>query len=373
MVLSVARVSQTRLLAFFAISIISVSPVWAQQAKQTPPSAGQTSFKNTHAIMPEAAPLPTLKPPVPPSPNTLVQSSNQGQVPRGASNMQQQPASSQTGPSGDSAQPQQTPPGGSTSSLELRPKQPSGAATQPQHAVIGKPGEEMPVMDEPQIDSPDVPLIRDEEADAASAKTLEEVYRRNREERGRFTSAGYLLQVLGGLSIILGLIFLTAKYLLPKLKDMLGYRNASAAPSQKLTAQDLEASNKSRTSLMGALLGTGHKPDVKPQVISRTRLSPNKEIHVVQIGNRQLVIGSTAQQMTLLSEMNPDQNFNDGSGAIETKGNEDSKPSEIRAVYEKYLTRSNRPVGGHVTPTLPDREEVVLLDDYEDHFPPTSH
>jgi hypothetical protein len=115
-----------------------------------------------------------------------------------------------------------------------------------------------------------------------------------------------------------------------------------------------------------------------PRIVSRTRLSPTKEIHVVQIGQRQLVIGSTAQQMTLLTELLPDSES--VSPSVPVSPPVEHVTSTIphpalssvhgQAAYQKYLLGRPPALKPPVLPTdsIPNREEVVLLNDYNDQY-----
>lgn len=204
----------------------------------------------------------------------------------------------------------------------------------------------------------------------AEEKPLADIYQENR-ERQSYTSAAYLFKVFGILALLLGGFYLIARYLLPRwleegtTEPLIPFGKEKTPPAEK------PAPGFSKQTFLQSLLPKrplGGNPDLRIQVLSKARLGPSKEIHVLQIGNRRLVIGSTPQQMTLLTELATEWEDNTG---IESSGSSRQKAE----TYKKYLThplenplQSSQRGFKPEASAIPDQEEIFILSDYEDQL-----
>lgn len=223
-------------------------------------------------------------------------------------------------------------------------------------------------------------LLQEEPADSAGLKSenstpsateaeneLERPYGQGPEKSSRFLSTSYLLRVFGILALLLSLFFLVAKFLFLKRgllrNDSLPMSSVKTGPSASSTTGKAAIPSSLLQFLFPRTAGT-EREILRPRILSQLRLSPAKEIHVVQIGDQQLVIGSTSQQMTLLTEIRPQpeqqaplvQNIPIASSSLSPEKKRD------KATYRKYLS------GPKPTPAIPEEEEVFLLEDYEDQY-----
>lgn len=93
-----------------------------------------------------------------------------------------------------------------------------------------------------------------------------------------FLSAGYVMRVVVTLALLLSGFYLFAKF---GLKRWIGVFSAMGLP------------------------GASQPNPLSLKVLSKTRIGPVRDILVVQVDNRRLVLGATAQQITLLAELEP--------------------------------------------------------------------
>lgn len=205
---------------------------------------------------------------------------------------------------------------------------------------------------------------------ANRVENLEQFYRQNQEDREKFTSTSYVLKVFGTLGILLALFYLAARFIVPNF--IAASHNKPITPFGKNSNDNLSPS--STKPLLGRLFSQsqGQEKKIKLQMISRLRVAPGKEIQVVQFGEHQLVVGITAQNMTLLADISPDEEesthpaiFSDAMMPKQSQNNTE------KAIYQKYLSkRSSISSSGKksLSPNIPEKEEVYLLDDYEDQY-----
>lgn len=92
---------------------------------------------------------------------------------------------------------------------------------------------------------------------------------------------------------------------------------------------------------------------LRPQILFRSRLGPTKDIHVIQVAGKRLVVGSTNHQMTLLTELDSSMDT-----SLVT-------PDPDADLYKQYLPSEDT---SSAQPPLAGDEEIVILDDYEDTY-----
>jgi len=128
--------------------------------------------------------------------------------------------------------------------------------------------------------------------------TVNELYKPV-EAHSQFTSMGYLLRVFGTMAGLLLVFYGVAKWLIPRWMQLQGI----STPRNP----------------------TLNVPLLKPKVLFKTTLAPGRDLHVVEVQNKILVVGSTAHQISVLTELE-----------TETPKPEKSEgPSE--SIYQKYL------------------------------------
>jgi len=150
-------------------------------------------------------------------------------------------------------------------------------------------------------------------AGAYASDALSSVYQAHQEQ---FTSTGYLFRVFGILAALLVGFYGVARWILPKWLEQTQGIPASSANKQKFQ------------SFLRKTPDLAHLDSLKPRILARTPLGPGREVHVVQVQNRLLVVGSTAQQVTLLTEL-------ENASATEPA---ETPQASLDSVYQKYLT-----------------------------------
>ncbi len=188
--------------------------------------------------------------------------------------------------------------------------------------------------------------------DFSTNQPLSKIFRHNAVKNHQFTSSNYLLKVFIILGFVLGLFYVLAKLIVPKFTGSSTAFKKSSKPSET-----------SEPSLLKSLFqGSTPKeaPETQPYVLHRTRLSQTKEIHVIEVGGKFLVVGSTPSQMTLLTEFTMPQEKSNSQDTPQTS-------DKTNDVYKKYLSPGNELQTPADTMVAAD-EEIVLLNDYEDQF-----
>jgi flagellar biogenesis protein FliO len=199
-----------------------------------------------------------------------------------------------------------------------------------------------------------------------AGRPLNQVYQRNKAEQRRFTSGDYLGQVFLLTAAVIILILVMAKMILPRHapggKDSLlpfspTSNNPMAGPPPGGTSSS--PSPVSSTEPWLSRLFGGLKPmaeaetSLRPQILFRSRLGPTKDIHVIQVAGKRLVVGSTNHQMTLLTELDSSMDT-----SLVT-------PDPDADLYKQYLPSEDT---SSAQPPLAGDEEIVILDDYEDTY-----
>jgi len=115
------------------------------------------------------------------------------------------------------------------------------------------------------------------------------------ELHNQFTSMSYLLRVFGTLAGLLLAFYGIAKWLIPRWMHLQGM------PSSRKQVGLLQ-----------------------PKVLFKTALAPGRDLHVIEVQNKILLVGSTPQHISLLTQLD------DGSKPEVT-----TTPTET--VYQKYL------------------------------------
>lgn len=157
--------------------------------------------------------------------------------------------------------------------------------------------QQQPISQQPEVGSPEA-YQNTPALDPQGDTSLETIYQEN-ESRSKFTSPGYIFQVFGILALLLGSFYMISRLWKSQNKP---FPLAPGALTDPTLAQTSAAKGGNILNMLFNQPPNIGQSALTPYILSRVRLSPHKEIHIVQIGDRQLVIGSTPQQMTLLTE-----------------------------------------------------------------------
>ena len=142
-----------------------------------------------------------------------------------------------------------------------------------------------------------------------------------------YNSGNYAMRALSGLSIVLILIFAFA-WIYAKFKGI----NPNAILTGKFSEKDLNRFN----------------------ILSSSTLGQGKDIHLVEINGKQLVIGSTPNNISLLTEISPEEVEN-----LKTKKQEESIKNKNNSLFsEETAGQTQQEDGG------PEKEESVNPDYY---------
>ncbi len=175
-------------------------------------------------------------------------------------------------------------------------------------------------------------------------------------------STAYLLKVFGALIVLLGAFYLLAKFWL---------RDRFSPALQDFASKESRAeTNTAKDSWLKMLFANpvAEVMAAQPRILSRLRLGPTKEIYILQVKNRQLLIGATPNNISLLADLTTWEPVTEPT--LKTSPSPQSEFQE-QLIYQKYVSPgSHRDFNPDSHPEVSEilDEEVVYLEDYEDHY-----
>jgi len=186
-----------------------------------------------------------------------------------------------------------------------------------------------------------------------------------------FMTPAYMIKLSGVLLVLLTLAFIVIKLMAKSTgaspEPLVPFRKGEGPVQDPLEPQDFDFPPAEKPdSWFASLFKPAHNKATQrlmPKIIARTKLGPTKEIHIVAVGQKRLVVGSTQQQMTLLTS------WDEGLAENVAPTAPQAKPSGVHQKYLNPQPKAHPKAGDWITPNVPEVEEVVMLDDYEDQYP----
>lgn len=188
-----------------------------------------------------------------------------------------------------------------------------------------------------------------------------------------FLSFGYMARVAGTLAFLLGAFYLVSKILFK--------RSVHAQPSadwaQANSSSDMIPSAPSSQGILHQLFSRLHlSPSIQlaqrtqwlltPRTLTRTRLGPGREILVMQVAQRLLVVAATPSSMSLLTEL-PMDILNEAKEDTMSPGAESSDPLMDSIISSSSIRREPSRLNELIDKTVdkylsPDRKLTIVPD-----------
>lgn len=178
------------------------------------------------------------------------------------------------------------------------------------------------------------------DSEALSDEPLADFYRENQSTTEQFTSSGYLFKLFGILGLLLAGFYFAVRFFWAPQHNHAQQAEPLVPFNRAPHKASLEQSPAPPTQsfLQKVFSGVpGRDKSAHPKVVSRTRLGANKEIHVIEIEGRRLVVGSTSQQMTLLTELSHLEEFSEQPGIVSSSlRTPPLQEDPQKEIYQKY-------------------------------------
>lgn len=226
-----------------------------------------------------------------------------------------------------------------------------------------------------QPDAPDAAATPDtataKEDSAVRGQPLSEVYAENRRKTEQIGRSDATAKLLAAIVLMMGGLFLLGRFAFGRKGPDIP-PEVSPSGEKPFEVQSSKAPFWQQILTGGAMLKPPGTPRMK--ILSRLRLGPNREIVLLQLAERTLVVGSTPNQFTLLTELS----------AVTGEDTPDEQPLSSlepvspgvqepeKQIYRKYLQLS-RPkpqasTASSASKPVAAEEEVTVLSDYDEHF-----